>query len=431
MKKVLIISPYFPPLNAADMQRIRLSLPYYKEFGWEPVVLTVDSGYMEDIVKDELLLKTVPLDTEIHKVKAVSGKLTKHIGINNASIRAIPYLYKKGLKIIKKNEISLVFFSTTSFHTMFLGRLWKNKTMVPYLIDMQDPWFSDIDYRDNFRNVFKFRINREIHKRLEAWAMKKVDGLISVSDAYIDTLITRYQFLKNRPSKTITFGASDIDFEVLKNNPQKNRFFSKDSSQISGVYIGRAGKDMETSLSIIFNALQIGLKENPEKFKKIKLYFIGTDYAPSKLAKKMVEPVAKKYGVTDYVYEFPERIPYFESLQIIKDSDFLIVSGSDEPQYSASKIYPYIMAKKPMISVFHKESPIIKILKELKSANVVGFLPNEDIEEYSNDLYMNWNNLLESIPFIPQTDWEAFKKYTAKALTLEQCRLFDEVIKCA
>ena len=33
MKRLLIISPNFPPLNAADMQRVRMSLPYFKDFG--------------------------------------------------------------------------------------------------------------------------------------------------------------------------------------------------------------------------------------------------------------------------------------------------------------------------------------------------------------------------------------------------------------
>ena len=59
MKSVLIISPHFPPVNAPDMQRVRMSLPYFKEMGWEPVVICVDQKYVEGFF-DEMLNKTIP-----------------------------------------------------------------------------------------------------------------------------------------------------------------------------------------------------------------------------------------------------------------------------------------------------------------------------------------------------------------------------------
>ena len=37
MRRVLIVSPSFPPISAADLHRVRMSLPYYREFGWEPI----------------------------------------------------------------------------------------------------------------------------------------------------------------------------------------------------------------------------------------------------------------------------------------------------------------------------------------------------------------------------------------------------------
>lgn len=427
MKKVLIVSPCFPPLNTADMQRVRLSLSFYKDNGWQPIVLTIDSQYING-VKDDLLLKTIPKDIKIHKVKAISFNKTSFFGLNNPGIRSIPYLYKKGLEIIRNEDISLVFFSTTSFHVLLLGRLWKRKTNVPYVIDMQDPWYSKIDYSENFNNSLKYRIDRKIHKCLESWTMKRADGIVSVSQTYIDTLKKRYRTLEFKPTRTITFGTSNTDFEVLKNNPQKNNFFSKNSDQIIGVYVGRGGKDMETSLSIIFKALQIGIKESPSVFKKIKLYFIGTNYAPGKLAKKTVEPVADKYKVSEYVEEYPERIPYFETLQILKESDFLIVPGSEDPQYSASKIYPYIMSEKPMISVFHKDSPVIKIISELNCGEYIQFALNSNLNSYSKELYLKFKKVLERIPFVASTDWSMFKKFTSEELTKRQCQLFNEVL---
>ncbi|MEO8204529.1 MAG: hypothetical protein ABI615_00005, partial [Chthoniobacterales bacterium] len=61
MKKVLIVSPHFPPVNAPDMQRVRMALPYFTEFGWEPTVLCVDEDYVE-AGRDPYLERSLPSD---------------------------------------------------------------------------------------------------------------------------------------------------------------------------------------------------------------------------------------------------------------------------------------------------------------------------------------------------------------------------------
>ena len=58
-KSVLIISPHFPPINAPDHQRVRMALPYFRELGWEPVVLAVQPEFSENS-RDDSLMVTVP-----------------------------------------------------------------------------------------------------------------------------------------------------------------------------------------------------------------------------------------------------------------------------------------------------------------------------------------------------------------------------------
>ncbi|MGA7725971.1 MAG: hypothetical protein WCA95_11885, partial [Opitutaceae bacterium] len=64
MKKVLIVSPHFPPINAPDMQRVRMSLPYYRAHGWEPVVLAVGKDWQLGVTEPNLL-STVPSDVRV------------------------------------------------------------------------------------------------------------------------------------------------------------------------------------------------------------------------------------------------------------------------------------------------------------------------------------------------------------------------------
>ncbi|HMT12896.1 MAG TPA: glycosyl transferase, partial [Ignavibacteria bacterium] len=44
MKKVLIISYYFPPSGGPGVQRVLKFVKYLPEFGWQPIVLTVKDG---------------------------------------------------------------------------------------------------------------------------------------------------------------------------------------------------------------------------------------------------------------------------------------------------------------------------------------------------------------------------------------------------
>ena len=67
MKKVLIISYYFPPSGGPGVQRILKFVKYLPEFGWEPLVLTVEDGDFP--ARDESLLSEVPADIKVYRTK--------------------------------------------------------------------------------------------------------------------------------------------------------------------------------------------------------------------------------------------------------------------------------------------------------------------------------------------------------------------------
>lgn len=168
------------------MQRIRMSLPFYCEAGWEAEVVTVDERY-SDLPVDELLLQSLPADIKIHKVKALDKKWTAKLGLGSLALRSIWFYRKKVNKLLKQKHFDLVFFSTTQFPICILGSYWKRQFGVPYVIDMQDPWHSDY-YLDKSKNQRpkKYWFSYRLHRYLEPIAMKHVSGLISVSKAYID-----------------------------------------------------------------------------------------------------------------------------------------------------------------------------------------------------------------------------------------------------
>ncbi len=422
-KRVLIISPFFPPSNAADMQRIRMSLPYFKDFGWEAEVMTVDPKYSE-IPKDDLLLQSILKDAKIHIIAAFNKSWTSKLGLGSIALRSLWSYRQKVNRLLKKRQFDLIYFSTTQFPVCILGSYWKKKFNVPYVIDMQDPWHSDY-YLDKPRaqQPPKYWLSYRLNKYLEPIAMKRADGLISVSEDYINDLKNRYEQLKDVPAATITFGAFEADMQIAEAN--RHLF---EPLLLPGftniVYIGRGGADMHKAITVLFKALSKGLGENETLFDRIRIYFIGTSYAPQGKGSPTILPLAKQFGLENSVFETTDRISYYHTLTTLLQADALFIPGSDDPKYTASKIYPYLLTRKPLLAIFNSESSAIGILKECGAKHVYSFdrADKAELEAYDflEDVATNQHRL-------ETYDQENLRKYSAENMTRRQCSLFDEV----
>ena len=79
------------------------------------------------------------------------------------------------------------------------------------------------------------------------------------------------------------------------------------------------------------------------------------------------------------VTERPARVPYFEGLRLLRDAHFLVVLGSDDPEYSPSKVYPYILARRPIVAVLHASNPVADLLTRAGAGIVVTFRDAADV----------------------------------------------------
>lgn len=429
MRRLLIISPHFPPINAPDHQRVRMALPYLNEFGWDADVLTVGTDHVEGL-HDPLLALTLPDGICVTSASALPVQFTRRVGLGSIALRTLPFLRGTGNRLIRSKHYDLVFFSTTMFPVMALGPYWRKKFGVPYVLDFQDPWLTDYYKRPDALEPpggrFKHGFSQFLAKHLEPYALKRVSHVIAVSPAYPDTLQRRYPWLRGDQFTTMPFGAAENDFIRLPTMKVMQRFFSNDDGKRHWVYVGRGGKDMAFALRGFFTALQKSRISEPLKWANLELHFIGTDYAPGDRARKTVEPVAVECEVGDMVHEHPHRVPYFEALQCLMDADALIVPGSDDPGYTASKIYPYILAKKPLLAIFHEQSSVVNLLQTTKAGAVVTFASGEPVDKVADRISAVWFTHIEKP--VPETDWQAFAPYTAREMTRRMCACFDNCL---
>lgn len=427
MKKLLIISPYFAPSNAADMQRVRMSLPFYSEFDWEVEVVCVAEKYT-DAVFDYLLNESVPDNITVHHIKALPKKITYKFGLGSIALRSLWHYKTYVNQLLKKKKFDLVFFSTTQFPVCVLGPYWKKKFGIPYVIDIQDPWYTNY-YEDKpkHKRPKKYWFSYRLDKYLEPIAMKRVSGLMAVSDAYIEDLTIRYPHLLKLPRATITFGGFKKDLEIAsEHNTNFKLSFNKNPDYRHIVYVGRGGFDMQRAVMILMKAFKEGLKSNFEIFKILRFHFIGTSYAPLGSGQKTLFSVAEKLGVGDYVTEQTDRISFYESIFNLQNADALFIPGHEKPAYTASKMYPYIMTEKPIIAVFNLESSAAQSLIACKAGFVADIL---DFKKSIVKIKAFLKNIAEDKAFKIETDWDEFEQYRAKATTKKQCDLFDDALK--
>lgn len=429
MPRLIIISPYFAPSNAPDMQRVRMSLPYFKKFGWEVEIVCVDEKHSE-MVKDSLFTESLPKDINIHTVSAFSKKWTSKLGLGSLALRSL-WFYKKYVNnLIRSKKFDLIYFSTTQFTLCLLGAYWKNKFCIPYVIDMQDPWHSDY-YQDKPKDQrpAKYWFSYRLNKYLEPIAMKHVGGIISVSQAYLQTLQRRYPTTLSVQTAVITFGAFEKDFEIAsRNKALLVPAFEKKKGITHLVYVGRGGHDMQQAVCLLFTAFKKGLTDQIYQFEKIRFHFIGTSYAPAGTGQYTILPVAVQLGISKYVEEQTDRISFYQSIRTLLEADALIVPGSNDPQYTASKIYPYILAKKPLLAILNPLSNASSIIQDCKAGQIVNLT---DPEKGLDIIYSFLLNLFNNKFKHNHTNWDVFKDFTAANMTRKQCELFNKVLSAS
>lgn len=421
MKKILIISPHFPPSNLAAVHRSRLFAQHLPEYGWEPVILTVHEKYYEE-APDHNLEKLLPPQLRIEKVKAF--KLTKPRLVGDIGLRAFFQLYKKAKQIILKEKIDFLFIHIPSFYVALLGRWLHKSTGIPYGIDYIDPWVHTFPGSDKIFS--RHWLSTLVAKFLEPIAVKNASLITGVAEGYYKGVIERNpHLLKTCLFGAMPYGAEKTDHDKIKMLDQQPYLFLKKENKIQLIYAGAMLPKAYAPLENIFKVL--------DKYEHsfLEIHFVGTGKTPVDLIGYNIKPLAEKYGLWQtIVFEYPARIPYLDVLIHLNAADGIFILGSTEPHYTPSKVYQGILSGKPILAVLHKESTAIKVLKESGGGMVLAFNGEKDLEliEQSFGNFLN-EYLLWMKNFDPANiNKKLFDEYSASAITQKLATLLNKCI---
>lgn len=422
MKKILIISPHFPPSNLAAVHRSRLFAQHLPEFGWQPVILTVHENFYEETL-DPNLQKLLPGDLSIMKVNAF--KATKPRLVGDIGLRAFFQLYAKAKKIIKEEAIDFLYIPIPSFYCALLGRGLHKSTGIKYGIDYIDPWVHNFPGSDKIFSRHWW--STKLAKLLEPVAVKKASLITGVAQGYYEGVIKRNPKLTNTALfGAMPYGGEKMDHEGVKALNIKPYLFDKKPGKINLIYAGAMLPKARRPLELILQVIQNNLSE----FCNINFHFIGTGTSPNDPFGYTIKPLAEKYNLwNSIIFEYPKRIPYLDVLLHLEVADGVFILGSTEPHYTPSKVYQGVLAKKPIFAVLHKNSTAVEVIQNSGAGIVLAFNGEADLDSITNNFF---EKTQEYLHFIKQFDpsniiMTSLEQYSAKEVTRQLVNLIEKI----
>lgn len=429
-RTVLIVASDFTPSSYPPALRARFFAQHLPEFGWNPIVLTTDPRCYEWTVdpENENLLDPA---LEVVRTGALSLTWTRKLGFGDLGLRTLWHHWRALSRICRQRRVDLIFISVPPNSPIVLGRLAHARFGIPYILDYNDPIRTEYYWKlPRAQRPPKWALVYAMYRFLEPFALKRVDQLVGVDNSYMAGLFDNYKWLNGVQATPVAFGVEPSDFEYVRQHPRPNPVFDRKDGLFHISSVGRGGPDMIAALRALFTAIRVGRQSAPELYRRVRIHFVGTTYAPKAEGLYQVLPVARECGVDDIVEEHPGRVQHLDAIQLLLDSDALVVVGSEAPHYTASKIFPYILAAKPMLAIFHEESSAVRLLQETGAGNAVTFGPGRPPLSVVGEIGTALQELLR-LPtgWRPATNWEKFEPYSARAVTARLAKVFDRTVQ--
>jgi glycosyltransferase involved in cell wall biosynthesis len=388
MNKVLIITYYWPPSGGAGVQRWLKFAKYLPEFGWEPIILTIDPKYAAYPVTDYSLIVDLPGSVKVYSTPATNfftiykkdksripaagfanniddtlrGKLLRFIRGNlflpDPRRGWNKFAFEKACKLIETEDIQHIITTSPPHSTQLIGlKIKKKYPGIKWIVDLRDPW-TDIYY---YKQFYPTIISKAIDLRYEKSVLINSDRIITVGTSLKTLFSSKVKGIENK-SEVITNGYDEEDFKgIPTTNP----------SRFTVTYVG--------TLSDIYpvKGLITALKNLQATGKDFNLRFVG---AVSENSRKIIISEIKQTSL-----EFLPYAAHSEAIKFMMDSTMLILIiplHESNKSIITGKLFEYIATGKPVLCLGPVDGDAAGIIKKCGSGETVDYDNTERISEF-------------------------------------------------
>lgn len=429
MKKVLIISYYWPPGSGSGVQRFLKFSKYLNQFGWEPVILTVKNGNFSSL--DFSLQSEIPDNTLVFKSKSFEpyywynllfGKKIKKstsgsIGLASGSIfsklalyiRAnlfIPdarigwnyFAFKKAQEILRNHQIDAVISTGPPQSSHLIAEKIKAKYNLPWIVDLRDPWTS-VFYNSLFPKTERTIVK---DKKIEDRIVKNADALSVVSSGLVEEFKGR-----NSNINLIYNGYDETDFE------EQTVVKDKDSFVITYVGNFMASQNVESFWFVLSKLID----SNIDFRDRLKIKIVGN-------ADELILNSISEFGLESFS-EIVGFVDHKKAIQYMQESNLLlfVIPDADQNQkIITGKLFEYLASGNDILSYGPTNGDASSILEEMGKTKMLDY---KDIEGVENQITQCFNKKGKeksiSVPL-------KIKNYSRKSLTQQLSKLLDSLI---
>ena len=421
MKKILIITYYWPPSGGAGVQRWLKFSKYLPEFGYDPVILTVDEKEASYAQLDYSLVKEIDPGLAVHKTKTfepynlyrkLSNKKEIPFGgfSNQKKITAfekisrfirgnlfVPdprcgwnrYAYKKAADLIKEEKIEVIVTSGPPHSTHLIGRKLKKHNGVKWIADFRDPWTDIYYYNDLYHTALVTRIDRWLEKKV----LSDADWIITVSQE-VGKLLLKKIPLSPEKIAVIPNGFDESDFEQAE--PVQNEMFTI-------TYTGTIS--MTYRIEQFIEAVSL----LPGKVKEgVRIRFVGNvpDEIVNLFNQKNLSSMVEVMGY----------IPHEQAVSQMKGAAMLLMAIPDTPDNKGivtGKLFEYLAARKPVLAIGPKGGDVDILTDKCKAGKLFSYHDTEGMKNYILEIYQQYSTGTSDF------NSTGIEEYTRKNLTKE------------
>ncbi len=392
MKRVLIITYYWPPSGGSGVQRWVKFSKFLPEYGWQPVIYTPENP--ELIATDDSLSKDIPHCVEVVKTPIFEpydlyrsifgdkkeGKKEEVNPINHQKksfkqrfsmfIRGnffIPdprcFWIRPSVKFLKKyleeNPVDLIV-STGPPHSMHLiGMRLAKKTGLPWVADFRDPW-TKMFY---FKHLKLTGLVQNIHHKLEKKVLDRADCVVAVSPLVQD----EFNSMTHSKVSLITNGYDEEDFI---GKVQTDGLFNINHT---GLFASDGNPEL------LWEVLAEKCNEDADFKKLMRLRLAG------KNDNAVISSIINS-GLEENLINLGYQ-SHLEAIKVQRTASILILPLRKEPEYRATlpgKLFEYLAARRPILGIGQTDGAMARILSQTCSGVVFNWDDKNSIKTYIN-----------------------------------------------
>ena len=433
MRRVLMVSPHFPPDTSAASHRVRLLAPHLPAFGWEPTVVAVDPRDCETRL-DPDLAALVPATLRVVRARAWSARITRRFGVGDLGLRAFAGLRRTCLALLERERFDALYITIYPSYPALLGPVAKRRFGVSFVLDYQDPWVGAwgriVGAGPGGRPDWKSRLSRLVATRLEPRAVRAADAITAVSRRTWEDVDRRHPELASTPRLTLPIGGEPRDFDGADG---RRAPFSPDDGNVHVCHVGTLLPLGLETLGALLAAVRRLRERRPDLYARLRLHFFGTSNQTTAGALPRALGAAAELGVLDRVEEIAPRLDYLDALAVLRRASANLLMGSSEPHYTASRIYPALWSGRPLLALYHEASSSAEILRRAGVPPRVRLVTYGDRERAASRIDAIAAELIalveEPVADSAAFDAQVLGECSARALAGRLGALFDQVCR--